>query len=152
IEGAVNASLDTLAFEADLVIQREIVIAVQMNLLAVPGATLAGIERVVSIPVATAQCRGFLHKELPNALHLASNSTAEAAQMVARDGDPTIAAIGNSLAAELFGLQVLAEDVEDHPENQTRFAVVGRDQVPPPTGHDKTSIVVFQKADQPGSL
>jgi prephenate dehydratase len=152
IEGAVNVSLDVLAFEAELYIQREIVIAVQMNLLGVPGASISDIQRVVSIPVATAQCRGFLHKELPNAVHVASNSTAEAAQQVARDGDRTTAAIANALAATLFGLEVLAEDVEDHPENETRFAVVGRDRVAAPTGHDKTSIVVFQKADQPGSL
>jgi prephenate dehydratase len=152
IEGAVNVSLDTLAFEADLLIQREIVISVQMNLLVLPGTTLADIERVVSIPVATAQCRAFLHKELPNAAHVAANSTAEAAQLVAAGGDRRTAAIANSLAAELFGLEVLVTDVEDHPENQTRFGVVGRDTIPPNTGHDKTSIVVFQKADQPGSL
>ena len=54
-------------------------------------------------------------------------------------------------AAELYGLEVLATDIEDHPENETRFVLVGRG-VPAPTGHDKTSIVCFQRQDRPGSL
>jgi prephenate dehydratase len=152
IEGAVNVTLDTLAFDVDLLIQREIVISVQMDLLGLPGTVLADVERVISIPVATAQCRTYLHAELPTAVHVASNSTAEAARMVAEAGDPHGVAIGPELAAKVYGLEVLATDIEDHPENQTRFALVGREGVPAPTGHDKTSIVVFQKADQPGSL
>jgi prephenate dehydratase len=152
IEGAVNVTLDTLAFDVDLLIQREIVISVQMDLLGLPGTVLDAVERVVSIPVATAQCRAFLHESIPTAVHVASNSTAEAARMVAEGGDAKTVAIGPELAAKVYGLDVLASDIEDHPENQTRFALVGRSGVPAATGHDKTSIVVFQKADQPGSL
>jgi len=62
-----------------------------------------------------------------------------------------MAAICNALAAQLYGLDVLATDIEDHPENQTRFVLVGTG-VPAPTGHDKTSIVCFQQKDRPGSL
>ncbi|HEV3225976.1 MAG TPA: prephenate dehydratase, partial [Acidimicrobiales bacterium] len=152
IEGAVNVTLDTLTFDADVLIQREIVISVQMNLLGLPGARVADITKVVSIPVATAQCRSFLHKELPTATTLAANSTAEAARQVIDDGDAHTAAIGTALAAKIYGLEVLAVDIEDHPENQTRFGLLARDGVPAPTGHDKTTIVVFQKADEPGSL
>jgi prephenate dehydratase len=54
--------------------------------------------------------------------------------------------------AERYGLVILAEDVEDHPDNQTRFVLVAETRVPKPTGHDKTSIVCFQRADHPGSL
>ncbi|MEY2403985.1 MAG: prephenate dehydratase [Acidimicrobiaceae bacterium] len=152
IEGAVNVTLDTLTFDADVLIQREIVISVQMNLLGVPGAKLTDIERVLSIPVATAQCRAFLHKELGAATILGANSTAEAARQVIDDGDVHTAAIGTALAAEIYGLDVLAVDIEDHPENETRFGLIARDGIPAPTGHDKTTIVVFQKADEPGSL
>jgi len=152
IEGAVNVTLDTLTFDADLLLQREIVISVQMNLLGLPDATIAGIERVYTIPVATAQCRSFLRKELGHAALLPANSTAEAARQIVEDGDASAAAIGTALAADIYGLDVLATDIEDHPENETRFGVVARDSIPAPTGHDKTSIVVFQKADEPGSL
>jgi prephenate dehydratase len=152
IEGAINVTLDTLTFDADLLIQREIVISVQMNLLGRKGATLSDIERVLSIPVATAQCRAFLRKELAGATLLASNSTAEAARQLSETNDLHTAAIGTALAAEIYGLDVLAVDIEDHPENETRFAVIARSGIPAPTGHDKSTIVVFQKADEPGSL
>jgi prephenate dehydratase len=154
IDGAVTATLDQLAFEVDLYIQREVVISVTMNLLGVAGATLGDIERVVSIPVATAQCHGFLRKELPHAQLLAATSTAEAARALADAPDRATAAIGTARAGEVYGLEVLAADIEDHPENQTRFGLLARpdEGIPAPTGHDKTSIVVFQAADQPGSL
>jgi prephenate dehydratase len=152
IEGTVNVTLDTLAFEADLLIQREVVMDVQLNLLGRPDATLDDIERVASFQVATAQCRRFLTTSLPTAETLSANSTAEAARTVAESGDRHLAAIGTALAAEVYGLKVLAHDIEDHPGNQTRFVVVGRAGVPAPTGHDKTTLVVFQRADRPGSL
>jgi prephenate dehydratase len=152
IEGTVTVTLDTLAFEADLLIQREIVMDVSLNLLGLPTAELGDIRRVASYQVATAQCRNFLIRELPGVVTEAANSTAEAARMVARTGDPSIAAIGTALAAEVYGLRILAEEIEDHPGNQTRFVVVAPSGVPAPTGHDKTSIVIFQRADRPGSL
>jgi prephenate dehydratase len=152
IEGAVNVTLDTLTFDVDLNIQREVVISVQMNLLGMPGTRIEDIQRVASIPVATAQCRTFLRNKLPGVATLAANSTAEAAQMLAERRDPSMAAIGTALAAEIYGLEVLADEIEDHPENSTRFGLLARDGIPAPTGHDKTTIVVFQAADQPGSL
>ncbi|MFN8018742.1 MAG: prephenate dehydratase [Acidimicrobiales bacterium] len=152
IEGTVNVTSDTLAFDVDVLIQREVVIPIQQHLMAAPGATLAGIEVVASIPHATAQCRRFLHRELPEVATQAANSTAEAAERVAKLGDPKVAAIGNELAAEIYGLEILARDIEDHPENETRFVAVAPAVVPAPTGHDKTSLVVFQREDAPGSL
>src|SRR5262249_14339033 len=139
IEGAVNVTLDTLAFDADLLIQREIVISVQMNLLGLPGATLQGLDRVLSIPVATAQCRSFLRKELAGVTLAETNSTAEAARHVAQQGDVALGVIGTALAAELYGLEILASDIKDHPENETRFALLARAGIPARTGHDKTS-------------
>src|SRR5207344_369798 len=97
------------------------------------------------------QCRGWLAKKLPAAEARSSHSTSDAAREVSRSKRRDMAAICNALAAEVYGLEVLATEVEDHPENQTRFVLVGRG-VPAPTGHDKTSIVCFQRKDRPGSL
>jgi len=153
IEGAVTVTVDNLAFETDLLIQREVVMGVQMNLLAPSGVGLADVRRVLSIPVATAQCRSYLRRELPKATSLATSSTAEAAQLVAGvEHDGHTAAIAPSVAAKVYGLDVLATDIEDHPDNATRFVVVSRRGIPAPTGHDKTSVVIFQRTDRPGSL
>jgi prephenate dehydratase len=151
IEGSVSVTLDTLAFDSDLLIQREIDLPVSLNLCARPGVGLGDIRTVVSFPHALAQCRGYLANKLPGAEGRASNSTSDAAREVSKSRRTDLAAICNALAAEIYGLDVLATEVEDHPENQTRFVLVGRG-VPAPTGHDKTSIVCFQRADRPGSL
>ena len=151
IEGSVSVTLDTLAFDSDLLIQREIDLPVSLNLCARPGVALADVQTVVSFPHALAQCRAWLAKKRPDAEQRASHSTSDAAREVSKSKRSDIAAICNLLAAELYGLNVLASEIEDHPENQTRFVLVGRG-VPAPTGHDKTSIVCFQREDRPGSL
>ena len=152
IEGTVTVTIDALALEHDLVIQREVVLGIQLNLLAPAGVALADVRRVLTFPVAAGQCRAWMAEHLPGVEVVAANSNAEAARLVSVEGDGASAAVAPSLAAKIYGLDVLAEDIEDHPENQTRFALVGRDAVPAPTGHDKTTIVVFQRADQAGSL
>lgn len=152
IEGTVNVANDTLAFEVELLIQREVVIDVHFHLLAVPGARLDDIEEVLSYPHALAQVRGWLRRTLPDAQVHADTSTAEAARTVAEAGAPTRAAVANALAAELYGLEPVATDIADHAGNQTRFVLVAPSGVPAPTGHDKTSLVIYQRADAPGSL
>lgn len=152
IEGTVNATVDTLAFEVDLSVQREVVIPIRMCLLGLPGADVSAVREVVSFGHASAQCRKWLRAHLPGAAIVQSRSTAEGAATVASGGDTGIAAIANELAAETYGLEVLAAGIEDHVQNATRFVVVGRHLVPPPSGADKTSLVVYQKADRPGSL
>lgn len=153
IEGAVTVTVDTLAFETQLLIQREVLLSVQMHLLAPSGVGLSDVRRVLSFPVAAAQCRGFLHAELPGVEQVATTSTVEAALLAAGDhNDGHTAAIAPSVAGKMYGLDVLASDIDDHPDNTTRFVAVARDGVPAPTGHDKTSVVVFQRADRPGSL
>ena len=152
IEGAVNVTQDTLAFDLDVRIQREVVLDVQLNLLALPGTQLTDIHTVMSFPVAVAQCRSFLREQLPDAEIQAATSTAEAARQVGEQRLEGVATISNPLAAELYGLEAVAEAVEDHIGNQTRFLLLAREGVPAPTGHDKTSVVVFQRANEPGSL
>ncbi|MBU6329642.1 MAG: prephenate dehydratase [Acidobacteria bacterium] len=155
IEGTVNATQDALVFDADLFIQREVVLPIHLDLMAQPGVTMGDITTVLSYPHALAQSRHFIARELPGAMPEAANSTAEAARLIAAaTGDLARrgAAIGPRRAAEVYGLEILARAIEDHPDNATRFLLITRDVVPAPTGHDKTSIVVFQRTDEPGSL
>jgi len=151
IEGSIDVSLDLLAFSSELLIQREMVRPVALNVVARRGTRLRDVRTLVSLPYATAQCREWLAAHLPNADIVAANSTADAVERAARSRARGIAAVGTRLAAELYGLEVLVADVEDHPENATRFVLVGHG-VPAPSRHDKTSVVVFQREDRPGSL
>jgi prephenate dehydratase len=152
IEGTVNLTQDELVFSHDLLIQREVVLDIEHCLVAAPGTTMAEIKSVLSIPVATAQCHAFLRARLPQAEIQATNSTADAARIVGEEGAPGWAAIAPRITAQLYGLDIVAADIADHPGNQTRFVLVGRDGIPAPTGHDKTALVVYQRADEPGSL
>lgn len=152
IEGTVNATVDSLAFDVDLLIQREVVLDVHMHLMACPGTTLGDVKRVLSFPHAYAQCRRYLADQLPGVEVVPTNATAEAAQLVGEERRPDTAAIAPRLAASLYGLEILESEIEDHPDNQTRFVALSRAGVPAPTGHDKTSIVCFQREDHPGSL
>ena len=153
IEGSVSITLDTLAFDTGgVTIQREVVLPIRHALLGRPGVALDAIRAVVSHPHATAQCRTFVAENLPQAEIRAANSTAEAAKIVGDRGpiEPW-AAIGTELAAKLYGLVVLAPDIEDRRENATRFVLLGRDVVEP-TGEDKTGVVCFIEKDRPGAL
>lgn len=152
IEGVVNFTLDALAFDHDLLIVREVVLDIHLCLAARPGVAIDDIKEVLSIPVAMAQCHRFLRERLPEADIRNADSTAGAAQVVSEDPSPHMAAIAPRVAADLYGLEVLADEIEDHDGNQTRFVVVARGGVPAPTGHDRTAIVVYQRADEPGSL
>lgn len=151
IEGTVSVTLDTLAFDTDLLIRREIDLPVSLNLCALPGTKLDDVRTVLSHPNPLGQTRVWLGSKLPQADTLVTNSTAEAAEEVARAQDRSRASIGTAYAARLHGLELLATDIADHPDSETRFVLVGHG-IPAPTGHDKTSIVCFQREDRPGSL
>lgn len=152
IEGTVNFTQDALVFDHHLLIQREIVLDIEHCLVARAGVSISELSGIMSIPVATAQCHGYLRKNFANLEVQAANSTAEAAQLVANNTTEKLAAIAPRNAAKIYGLEIIAENIADHSGNQTRFVLVGVDTVPPATGHDKTAIVVFQRADEPGSL
>jgi prephenate dehydratase len=151
IEGSVNLTLDDLAFGAPgAYIRGEITLPIAMNLLGQPGTRLDAITVIRSQPHALAQCRRWLLEHLPTAVQQASTSTAEAAREVA-EGDGSLAALGPAVAAERFGLDVLAAGIQDHGGNATRFVVLGSSMTAA-TGADKTSLVVFFGEDRPGLL
>ena len=150
IEGTVSATIDGLVFDHDLVIEREIVLPIHLHLLAKRGLAPSSVTKVLSYVHALEQCRGFV-ATLPLATTEQTTSTSQAAREVADSSEPW-AAVGSLVAADLFGLEAITSDIEDHHGNATRFILVGRDSIASPTGNDRTSIVCFQDADRPGSL
>ena len=152
IEGTVNLTQDELAFSHDLLIQREVVLDIEHCLLGARGTRIEDLKAVLSIPVATAQCHAFLRRVAPQAELRAANSTAEAARIVGEEHSSVLAAVAPRASAALYDLDILAADIADHPGNQTRFVVIAKQGIPPRTGHDKTALVIYQRADEPGSL
>jgi prephenate dehydratase len=154
IEGSVNQTLDQLASGGGLSIRGEVVLPVRHHLLAPVRMEPEEVRRVLSHPHATAQCQGFLRSRVPGATIVATNSTADAVRIVgAGPADGHDAAIGTQRAAELYGCEVLAEDIADTADNSTRFVVLGRepvDAVGP--GRFKTSIICGLQRDRPGAL
>jgi prephenate dehydratase len=151
LEGSVNATLDALAIETeDVAIVAEVVHPIRHCLVARTQLELSDIETVVSHPQATAQCARFIRTRLPGARVLAGSSTADAVRTVAEHEGPW-AALGNRLAAERYGCQVLRAGVEDIADNETRFVWLGPVGAPPggpgsseaPLGPWKTAIVFW---------
>lgn len=152
LAGSVVATYDALAAAADAVtIVGEVVLPIRHCLLAPQGATLDGLEIVESHPIALAQCTRFLTARRGLAVHAAWD-TAGAAHDVAAAGDVRRAAIAGRGAAERFGLAVLAEGIEDRPDNQTRFLVLARHTVPVPDGAPARTGLLATTDNAPGAL
>ena len=153
LEGSVTTTLDALAGEgSDVRIVAEVVRPITHCLIARNGVAMGDLARVLSHPQALAQCAHFLHEQLPDARTEVAASTAEAVRSAVGSSDP-LAAIGTRLAAELYGGSVLAEGVEDRPDNLTRFVWLARGGTPPHRPPDKTSVVFWGFNDQsPGAL
>ncbi|HPN66366.1 MAG TPA: prephenate dehydratase [Candidatus Omnitrophota bacterium] len=145
IEGAINYTLD-MFMESDLKICSEISIEISHNLLA--KCRMDRIKRLYSNPSVIGQCRMWLEANLPQVEVIEVTSTTKAAEMAVKEKGA--AAIGSSLAAECYGLNMLARSIEDSPHNMTRFLVIGRFENGP-TGKDKTSIMYAVK-DRVGAL
>lgn len=154
IEGAVSTTLDQLAFgPRGLVIRAEVVLPVRQHLIGRPGMALGDIARIVSHPVVPAQCSRFLRRNLPDVEFVAANSTAEAVRQVASAPDEPWAAIGTLRAADIYGGEVIAEDIEDNDRNSTRFILIGTEPVAASgPGRYRTSIVCMLGRDRPGAL
>lgn len=131
LAGAVVATDDALARHAGLVVLAETVVPIHHCVLALPGASINGLAFVESHPVALAQCTAFFRAN-PRLSARAAFDTAGAAREVAGRGDLTIAAIAGRAAAARYGLAILAADIEDRPDNQTRFLAVARSGAPAP--------------------
>ena len=153
LEGSVTTTLDALAGEgSDVRIVAEVVRPITHCLIARDGVALEDVSRVLSHPQALAQCARFLHERLPAARTEVAASTAEAVRSALASSE-RLAAIGTRLAADLYGGAVLAEGVEDRPDNLTRFVWLARAGTPPHRPPDKTSVVFWGFNDEsPGAL
>ena len=145
-DGVVAHTLD-LFVESPLKISGEVELAVHHHLLA-RDEDRAALRQVRAHPQALAQCRQWLDRELPGLDCISDASNAAAARYAA--DHPDTAAIASRAAAEQYNLNILAQDIEDNPNNRTRFLVIGpHDQAP--SGEDKTSVLVSAR-NQPGAL
>ena len=145
LEGMVSQTLDLMA-GSRLSVVREIQLPIRHCLIS--KTTMEKITRVFSHPQALAQCRGWLKTNLPTAATITTASTSDAALTAA--ADPGSAAIASEQAARLYGVPILAANISDSPDNITRFWVLSRTMVAPPT-HAKTSLILTLE-NKPGSL
>ena len=146
LEGSINTTLDRL-ITTPLKIRAEIYLRISQCLIS-SARNIKDIKKVYSIPHALAQCQVWLKTNLPNCVLGETESTAAAVQMVR--GKKHEAAIGSSLAGSIYGVNILAEGIEDNSSNMTRFLVIGTGESDF-TGNDKTSLI-FATPHSPGSL
>src|SRR5437588_1349528 len=147
IGGSIHRNYDLL-LEHELPIVGEVELVVVHHLLALPGATLAGLKRVYSHPQGLAQCERFL-RTLSGVDIIATYDTAGSAKMVADAGSTDAAAIASARAGEVFGLTPLASSIQDYDDNITRFLVISRRPLKNAVA-DKTTIV-FSVPNEPGT-
>lgn len=150
IEGIVRETVDTLVKTTSRVmITREYVLPIA-NCLISKSKDISSIRKVISYKQALAQCNGYIINNLPKGTEkVYSSSTSEAVQQLT-ELDETYAAIGNKRAAEIYNLNILAENINDEKDNFTRFVCLSS-QVTTPTGRDKSSMA-FSTCNAPGAL
>lgn len=153
VEGSVSVTLDELANGKRLVIIDEVAIPVRFALLVRPGTSLSDIRRVTTHPHAHAQVRRWLETNLPQAAVIPALSTAAAAEALTDPEAPFDAAVSQPIAAEIYGLETAAIDIQDTEDATTRFILVRLPgEIPAPTGADKTTLSLYMHQDEPGAL
>lgn len=149
--GSVHVNYDLLREHAVQIVG-ELKLRIRHNLMAVPGTTLATIQRVHSHPQALGQCQTFLREQLPHATAVPAYDTAGAAKMIADAGAPDVAAIAGERAAAEYGLDILAAGIESNHQNYTRFLVLAPADASVNRPGEKTSIVFTLHENVPGAL
>jgi chorismate mutase/prephenate dehydratase len=147
LEGSITRAYDLL-LDSPLMVCGETELRISHCLIAIEGAGLDSIKFVYSHPQALGQCRNFLNHL--RAEIIPASDTAGSVRMIKEQGRQDSAAVASARAAELYGLKIVAREIEDNPHNFTRFFVLSKEDSPP-TGNDKTSIV-FSLKHKPGAL
>ena len=150
LAGSVLEHFDLL-LKHDVKVVAETLVRIRHNLIALPGATIAEIDRVFSHPIALAQCRRFLAAH-PAMKAIAFYDTAGSVKQLAELGDPHAAAIASEAAAAIYGAEILARDIEDDPENYTRFFLVRRAGEAETEQESNKMSIAFTLEHRPGSL
>lgn len=145
-EGVINHTLD-MFMQSSLTICGEVDLNVHHNLLA-QQSDISAIRKIYSHQQSLAQCREWLDANLPGVERVAVSSNADAAKRAAKE--PEAAAIAGEIAAEIYGLKIVNANIEDNPENITRFLIISK-QATPPSGDDKTSLLI-SAPNKPGAL
>jgi prephenate dehydratase len=152
IEGGVSATLDALAATENIRIYGEYLVNVKFDLVARPGTKLTDVRTVATHPVAYAQTRNWLNENLPKHHHLPTTSTAAAAAELLQS-DIAQAAVAASTITDHYKVKVIAKNIGDNKNAQTRFIQIGlAGSLAERTGSDKTSVIVELPIDRPGAL
>jgi len=153
IEGGVSATLDALADTENIRIYGEYLVPITFNLVARSGTKLENVKVVSTHPTAYAQCRGWLQENLPTHSHLPATSTAAAALDLLSENPSADAAVAAKSITDHYKLTVLAKNIGDNKNAQTRFIEIGLSNKPTKrSGKDKTSVIVELPEDRPGAL
>jgi prephenate dehydratase len=153
IEGGVSATLDALANTKEIRIFGEYLVSITFNLVAKPGTKLSDVKVISTHPTAYGQCRGYLAESLPKHTHLPATSTAAAAAALLEENSIADAAISAKSITDHYKLSILARNIGDNKNAQTRFIEIGLPAKPTNrTGKDKTSVIVELPEDRPGAL
>lgn len=147
--GSINQVYD-LFLKYGYWIEGEVYLRIQQCLIGLPGAKIENITEVHSQLEAIAQCEAFLDNKLPNAKRLEHHDTAASVEAVKEWNNPSIAAIASKAAAKLYNMNILAEEIETHKQNYTRFVVLGTEMTTS-KNNNKTSLVI-STTHTPGAL
>lgn len=150
IEGSINTTLDTLAFDVNLYITGEYVLHISQNLLIKKGAKLEDVKVITSHPQPIGQSSRMLSHRFNHIKIEYADSTAAAAKLV-EESDGTVACIGSPNLVDIYNLEIAVPDCGDEKNNSTRFVIIEKKPSLKVTGHDKTSIA-FTLENKPGSL